>query len=52
MEQKPKQTSADYILRCAEIIKADPNVSEKTITIMFLEYGRLLLNEKLKQNGK
>jgi uncharacterized protein YneF (UPF0154 family) len=33
--------------RCAEIIKADPDVSEKTIQIMFLEYGQLLLNEKL-----
>lgn len=44
--QNKKETSASYIVRCAQIIKADPNVSEKTIQIMFLEYGRLLLQEQ------
>lgn len=42
-----KETSAEYIVRCAEIIKADPNISEETIQIMFLEYGQILLNEKI-----
>lgn len=40
-------TSAEYILRCAEIIRADKEISERTIQIMFLEYGRLLLDEKV-----
>ena len=42
-------TSNDYIFHCIDIIKADKNVSEHTLTIMFIEYGRLLLLEK---NGK
>ena len=42
-----EHTSAEYILRCAEIIRADKEISERTIQIMFLEYGRLLLEEKI-----
>lgn len=41
-----KETSSEYAIRCAEIIKADPNISEDTIIIMFLEYGQKLLPEK------
>ena len=39
-------TPAQYILWCCEVIKADPNISEDSIIIMFMEYGRLLLKEK------
>jgi hypothetical protein len=42
-----KETSSEYAIRCGEIIKADPKISEETILIMFLEYGQKLLNEKL-----
>ena len=42
-----KETSSDYAIRCAEIIKADPKISEHTITIMFVEYGKKLLHERL-----
>jgi len=42
-----KETSGDYAIRCAEIIKADPKISEDTILIMFVEYGQKLLHEKL-----
>ena len=38
--------SADYILWCAEVIKADPNISEQAIMLMFIEYGKKLLKEK------
>lgn len=41
------ETSQQYAIRCAEIIKADKNVSEDTIIIMFIEYGNLLMQEKL-----
>ena len=46
-------TSNDYLLRCAEIIVNDKNISEQTIIIMFLEYKKILLNEtsKKKQDG-
>ena len=43
--------STDYALRCATTIKADPNISEQTLIIMFLEYGKKLLTEKDKPNG-
>ena len=39
------ETSNQYCLRCAEIIKADPKISEQTILIMFLNYGKLVLQE-------
>jgi hypothetical protein len=40
------EKSTDYIHRCVEIITADKNISEHTITLMFLEYGKLLEYEK------
>ena len=40
-----KQTANQYLLYCAQVIKADPNISEQTIKIMFIEYGKLLLAE-------
>ena len=46
--QKEKISSADYILRCSDIIRADKNISDATIQIMFLEYGALLLSESSK----
>ena len=42
------ETSSDYAIRCAEVIKADPKLSEDTIIIMFMEYGHKLLAEKMK----
>mgnify|MGYP001571272512 FL=1 len=39
-------TSANYILWCVAVIKADPNISENTIMLMFVEYGKKLLEEK------
>jgi hypothetical protein len=44
-EEQDYPSSANYILRCAETIRADKNISEQTIITMFLEYGQLLLNE-------
>jgi hypothetical protein len=44
-KSKAKQSSNDYILRCAEIIVNDKNISEQTIIIMFLEYKKILLSE-------
>lgn len=43
------ETSGDYAIRCADVIKADPNISEETIIIMFMEYGQKLLTEKNKK---
>lgn len=45
-----RETSSQYILRCAETIKADPNISHDTIIIMFMEYKRLLFQELKQQN--
>lgn len=42
------ENSIDYIHRCLETIKADKNLSDYTITLMFLEYGKLLEIEKRK----
>lgn len=41
-----KETSSEYAIRCADIIKSDPTISEHTIIIMFVEYGKKLLKEK------
>lgn len=38
--------SADYMFRCQDTIKGDPNISKETIAIMFVEFGRLLLEEQ------
>jgi hypothetical protein len=38
-------TSTEYIYICADIIRADKNISEETIILMFLKYGQLLLDE-------
>jgi hypothetical protein len=47
-EKKKEETSNEYIYRCVEVIKADRNISEDTLVIMFIEYGKKLLKEKLK----
>lgn len=39
------ETSNDYLLRCAATIKADPNISEDTIILMFVEYKKKLMEE-------
>lgn len=39
------ESSQQYAIRCAEIIKADKNVSNDTILLMFIEYGKKYLNE-------
>ena len=46
MADNIQETSGDYAIRCAGVIKADPNVSQETIIIMFMEYGHKLLAEK------
>lgn len=43
------ETSQQYAVRCAEIIKADKNISNDTILLMFIEYGKKILNENSKQ---
>lgn len=45
-EDLKKETSTDYIYRCVEVIKNDKNISEDTLIIMFIEYGKRLLKEK------
>lgn len=42
-----QETSIEYIYRCVEVIRADKNISEDTLVIMFIEYGKKLLKEKL-----
>jgi len=42
-------SSEEYIYHCLDILKAD-KVSEQTMILMFLEYGKILLKEK--NNGK
>lgn len=46
------ETSKQYAIRCAEIIKADKNISNDVILIMFVEYGNRLFCEKLKEHQK
>jgi hypothetical protein len=46
MRKKVHESSGDYAIRCSEFIKADANISEYTIILMFIEYGKKLLNEK------
>lgn len=51
MSNKPeKETSNDYIFRCVDIIKNDKTISEHTLVIMFIEYGKKLLKEKLQHD--
>ena len=40
-----KMESQRYLERCLDIMKADPNVSEETKIIMFMEYARLISEE-------
>lgn len=37
--------SSDYLYRCLDIMKADPNTSEETKIIMFVEFSRLCVEE-------
>ena len=48
METQINETSIEYIYRCIEVIKSDKNISEETLIIMFIEYGKKLLKEKSK----
>lgn len=43
-------SSTEYIIRCVETIKADKNISEQTIMIMFKTYGAMIINETIKPN--
>lgn len=44
-----QQTSSDYLYRCLDIIEADENISEKTISIMFHQYAKLVTEEKMEK---
>ena len=44
-------TSEQYLNHCVDILQADKTVSEHTMILMFVEYGKKLLYEKdIKQN--
>jgi hypothetical protein len=45
-----KMESQKYLDRCLDIIKADINLSEETKIIMFVEYARLVFEEKKPKN--
>lgn len=47
-----EMSSNDYIYRCLNTLKADKNISDNTIILMFLQYGKLLLEEYEKENKK
>ncbi len=38
--------SEAYLYRCLETMKADPNLSDETKILMFMEYARLVMKEK------
>lgn len=42
---KAMSKSNDYMFRCVEVICADKNVSEDTLILMFLEYGKEVREE-------
>lgn len=44
--------SQKYLDRCLDIMKADTNLSEETKIIMFVEYARLVFEEKKPKNVK
>ena len=46
MAKKTQLTSEQYLYWCASVIKHDKDISEDTIIIMFVEYGKKLLKEK------
>jgi len=46
MAKKTQSSSEQYIYWCVDVIKADKNISEDTIIIMFVQYGKKLLKEK------
>jgi hypothetical protein len=41
--------SNEYLLRCLDVFKADKNVSEETFIIMFTEYAKYKVEEKIKE---
>jgi hypothetical protein len=45
-----KMESQKYLDRCLDIMKADENLSEDTKIIMFVEYARLVFEEKKPKN--
>lgn len=47
-----KMDSQKYLDRCLDIMKADSNLSEETKIIMFVEYARLVFEEKKPKNVK
>jgi hypothetical protein len=47
-----KMESQNYLYRCLDIMKADPNLSEDTKIIMFIEYARLINEEQKPKNVK
>lgn len=47
-----KMDSQKYLERCLDIMKADSNLSEDTKIIMFVEYARLVYEEKKPKNIK
>ena len=44
--------SSEHLFRCLDIMKADKNISEETTIIMFVEYGRLLIEESKSSDWK
>ena len=44
--------SSEHLFRCLDIMKADKNISEETTIIMFVEYGRLLIEETKSSDWK
>jgi formylmethanofuran dehydrogenase subunit E len=45
-----KMESQKHLDRCLDIMKADANLSEETKIIMFVEYARLVFDEKKPKN--
>lgn len=37
--------SSDHLYRCLDIIKADKNISEETMILMYVEYAKLSIEE-------
>lgn len=49
----PKElTSEQYLNHCVDILQADKTVSEHTMILMFVEYGKKLISEKEKDATK
>lgn len=44
--------SNEHLYRCLDIMNADPKISEETRIIMFVEYGRLVLEESKSSDWK